>query len=228
MWFSLATIALADRAFNGLGCHVGRRQLSECPNLCASIGSALTSCTNDECFCPTALSVGPACSSCIASYNATLASALGSVLTTCLSLFPILSTGSTVPVPSSGCAQQCDPISTATEICTDFSCFCPTVLQYGPICSACWATVNVLEASDIEYLITECRNPATDTFPTPSQTSMAPTITSHLTAASSFTPGTIASHSGTSGGSWWRWERNLLQWFFFFLISASVCIILFT
>jgi cobalamin biosynthesis Mg chelatase CobN len=50
---------------------------------CASINNAVNACTDDACFCPTALAVAAACASCYATVNATLSADLSSAIVQC-------------------------------------------------------------------------------------------------------------------------------------------------
>jgi hypothetical protein len=195
-----------------VGADLAPRQV-DCPNLCAPIGTALTSCPNNICFCPTVVSYGPACSVCTAQFNATFASDVGSLISSCLSIFPILSTGASVPTIA--CTQQCDPISRVVNSCSDFSCFCPTIQQYAPACISCWATIDIVETSPYEYLLTECIDPATDTFPTSTPTS---SVTSYTTAGLN----TVSSHSGGLGSWSGVLEGSLFLWIVIGIWTACV------
>ena len=54
-----------------------------CTKQCSLVNQALSLCVDDACFCPTALSAGPACSSCLLTVDFIQATDLGSALTIC-------------------------------------------------------------------------------------------------------------------------------------------------
>ena len=54
-----------------------------CSQQCSLVNRALSLCADDTCFCPTALSAGPACSSCLMTVDFAQATDLGSAFTIC-------------------------------------------------------------------------------------------------------------------------------------------------
>jgi hypothetical protein len=69
----------------------------ECTTECSLLNSALVTCADDLCFCPTALSVGSACSNCLMTVNATQGTNLGSAISVCQTEFGSGDTVSTTP-----------------------------------------------------------------------------------------------------------------------------------
>jgi hypothetical protein len=197
--------------------HLQPRQ-ADCPDLCAPIVSALQVCTNDACFCPTAVAHGPACSSCIASVNVTRANSVGSFVTGCISEFPVLSTDANpTAVASTLCSSQCQPINAASASCSIDACFCPIILQFGPACSSCWATINVPEASVIATIMSGCK---TEFYPSKNTGRVAPqTITEISRVSSLANPTTIASPTMQSRSTGSRCYRTVSGEDFVYFIS---------
>jgi hypothetical protein len=125
---------------------------TSCAAQCSNIATALTSCADVVCFCPTLLASGPACSQCFATVNVTEASLLSVAISQCQTVPTVTNTGG-----ASQCSSQCGLVYLAATSCSDNSCFCPTVLAQGPQCSSCWATVNTTEARAIGSILTGCQ-----------------------------------------------------------------------
>lgn len=66
-----------------------------CTTECSLLNSALVACVDDDCFCPTALSVGSACSHCLMTVNATQGTDVGSAISICQTEFGSENTAST-------------------------------------------------------------------------------------------------------------------------------------
>lgn len=146
---------------------------TSCAAQCANIATALNSCVDVTCFCPTLLASGSACSQCFATVNVTEASLLSVAISQCQTVPTVTNSGG-----ATQCSQQCGPVYNAATSCTDNSCFCPTFLAQGPQCSSCWAMLNTTEASLIGSLMTDCK---TALYPSQTQTTSsskgpAPTI----------------------------------------------------
>ena len=216
---SLAVRVLAD----GIDAHLQRRQ-ENCPNQCGVIDSAANSCTDDACFCPTAVALGPACSQCLSTVNVTQAQIVGSAISICESEFPTLTphtTGPAAPTQSAGQCPQCSIIDSAVEACSDDVCLCPTLIQLGPGCSSCLATVNATEAAILGSAITICKTEFTPsatagltTHPTPT---FGPSVTAVILPSSSTNPTTThrsAAHSMIGGLLEMRWIHLILSLLF--------------
>jgi len=139
---------------------------SQCLSQCSPLIEAIASCTDDQCLCPTLVSQGPPCTSCVASYTADVATALGAGIPVCQS------ENLTSSTPSE-CSSQCSRITQAALVCIDDSCYCPILLADGPQCSECWASDNIASANFYGSQITGCRSELA-TLPSATQTSLPP------------------------------------------------------
>ena len=129
---------------------------------CVTVTSAVSVCSDDACFCPTALPFFAACASCYQTVNATSASDLLQASSIC-SGESFTAAGAATPTATSGpqfavgaCSAACSQIDAAITSCTDDACFCPTLLAAGSGCSACWATVNATDANLISSGMAGC------------------------------------------------------------------------
>ena len=139
-----------------------------CSAQCNSIGVAATSCPNDACFCPIVAVSGSACSQCFATVNITEAAVISSVMAVCSSEYPI----TTAPTPTAApvanpCEASCNNINVAATSCPNDACFCPILEMSGSVCSQCWATVNITQASVVSSIQSGCASeyPITGTTP---------------------------------------------------------------
>ena len=148
---------------------------TSCSSQCAGIATAVKSCGDERCLCPTLIAQGSACSACFATVNVTEASLLSVAISRCRTV-PTVS----VARPTE-CSSQCGLVYIAATSCTDNRCFCPTFLAQGPECSSCWATVNKTEASNIGSILTACQK---EVYPTKTTTDLTVSILSTSTATS--------------------------------------------
>lgn len=125
-----------------------------CASQCSNIATALDSCADVACFCPTLLASGSMCSKCFATVNATEASLLSVAISECQT---IITPTVTNPGGATQCSSQCGLVYSAAASCSEVSCICPTVLAQGPQCSSCWLTVNATEAIVIGSILTACQ-----------------------------------------------------------------------
>src|SRR5271170_3368400 len=126
-----------------------RRQLnlpSQCSSQCASFSQALITCVDDACACPTIVEYGPACVSCLATVFPGVASIVTSGIQRC-------QTSTLVPT---SCTSECDVITRAAWQCIAEECYCSVLLEAGPSCSECWATLSGTSASYWGFQITGC------------------------------------------------------------------------
>jgi hypothetical protein len=124
---------------------------------CATVSAAVNTCSDDSCFCPTALPFIAACASCYASVNGTSSSDLLQASSLCVAeSYSAIATSTTVDFAAGPCVTPCQQIDAAISSCTDDACFCPTLLSVGSACSACWATANGTEASVLSAGIAGC------------------------------------------------------------------------
>jgi len=185
---------------------------------CVSLNNADSACTDDACFCPAAVTLGPQCASCYATVNATLSSALATVVSICSAegfggaAPPVTSTHAPTTAASSRGSgadpcitnSACSSIFSAADACSDDACFCPTALALGSACSQCYATVNATLAADLSSAMVGCASEgfvATDAAIThssstvPANTVVITTITSTPTSSPTGTRSTSgASH----------------------------------
>jgi hypothetical protein len=127
--------------------------------------SAGTACTNDACFCPTVIEFAPACTDCLATVNATESVVISTVFGICALELSMVNTVQTTPpaitstiaTPLAVACPQCDIIESAATSCTNDQCFCPTLVQLGPACTSCLATVNATAASIIGSALMQCQ-----------------------------------------------------------------------
>lgn len=127
---------------------------------------AVSSCADDQCLCPTLVNQGPPCTSCVASYITSLATALGAGIGECVS------EGFTTLAPPQ-CTSQCDRITSAALVCINDACYCPIVVADGPQCSQCWASKDLASANFYGSQITVCKSELA-TMPGATQTSLPP------------------------------------------------------
>jgi trimeric autotransporter adhesin len=124
---------------------------------CATVSAAVSTCSDDSCFCPTALPFIAACASCYASVNATSSADLLSASSLCVAeSYTGVATSTTVDFAVGPCVTPCQKIDAAISSCTDDACFCPTLVSFGSACSACWATANGTEAGVLSSGIAGC------------------------------------------------------------------------
>ena len=193
---------------------------TDCADICAPIASAEATCTaGDSCLCPTVVAAGPACSQCLLTINATLASSVGAAISICNSEFPTATpTGGSL----TACSSQCALINQALTACTDQSCFCTTLIGQGPACSQCYATVNVTEASVLSAALVTCQSmlPGVTGIPSGNNATQTaglfPTATSAPTQSNSqvvtLAPATTSSHSAGMSGFDVIVGGSLVQW----------------
>lgn len=128
---------------------------------------AISSCVDDQCLCPTLVNEGPPCTSCVASYDTAVASALGAGLSDCQA------ETITTPAPSQ-CSTQCARITQAALVCVDDACYCPILVADGPQCSRCLVSQNNVASADfLGSQIVGCRSELA-TLPAATQTSLPP------------------------------------------------------
>lgn len=118
------------------------------------------------CLCPTLVSEGPPCTSCVATYDTYAASALGAGISVCES-------ETFASLAPSQCSTQCARITQAAFVCLDDACFCPIILADGSQCSQCWASQNLASADFYGSQIAACRSELA-TMPAATQTSLPP------------------------------------------------------
>lgn len=130
-------------------------------------------------------------------------------------------TTSAVATPAVGC-PPCAIIASAANSCANDQCICPTLVQFGPACTSCLATVNATAASEIGSILTNCR-------------SMVQSPTSNI--ASATTSGTLAPTTGsvvqntlsvvstTSKPSVANSTKKLSEAVYVFILSTLVCVL---
>jgi len=197
--------------------------LGVCSAVCSEVNSAVSTCSGDVCFCPILTLFGTPCSQCYAAVNVTAAAALSSAFSICSSEFSSLATTTNPIITSSSgsatstfiglaaaCSQQCSLVNRALSLCADDTCFCPTALSAGPVCSSCLMTVDFAQATDLGSAFTICQtegfgsgNPATNTRSFSLPFSLASTVTVTASASDGTTSTTTSSSGkgGLSGGA---------------------------
>lgn len=169
LFFSSVICTLAD--VHNLHHQWERRQLSvdSCDGPCAwAAGVANCSTSDVECFCNVLSAAGTQiapCVACLQPVNATVASDIEQIAEICgipiVSATTTAATGTITNGPiltgnPTQCSSQCGPIATALTACTDESCLCATIAAQGSACSACFATVNITEASILSVAMSQC------------------------------------------------------------------------
>lgn len=146
---------------------------SECPD-CSILVSAIDTCLDYTCLCPTALMVGPSCSDClVGAGDVTDAVVIASYISACETGPPMTMT----PPPSTATASigngcpDCVILESAFSYCPDDACFCSTALMVGSACSNCLVASNDMsDAATISYYVSSiCEGAsvsATTTTPT--------------------------------------------------------------
>lgn len=140
-------LALTILGITGTHGYKPHRREDSCVDICNNINSAVTSCSAQvECFCPTFLSSGSACSSCLATVDAdsTLATSLGSIMSRCTVV--------------QACQTQCSNIFNVPSVCnTNTQCVCSVFSDSGLACSACLASVgDITAASNVSTILRDC------------------------------------------------------------------------
>jgi len=153
---------------------------------CVTVTSAVNVCSDDACFCPTALPFFADCASCYQTVNATSVSDLLQASSIC-GAESFTASGAATPTATSGpqfavgaCSAACSQIDAAIASCNDDACFCPTLLAAGSGCSACWATVNATDAGLISSGMAGCATEFASTTGGPS--GATGTATAHATS----------------------------------------------
>jgi hypothetical protein len=89
---------------------------SACSSQCSPINQALTQCSEDVCFCPTALSAGPSCSQCLVGLYPASATALGSAMSICQTEFPTTTRPYTTDsIPTYLSSPSSSPVTTSSS-----------------------------------------------------------------------------------------------------------------
>lgn len=159
---SFAISAFAE--FPSFGSNLERRQLGDCSTPCAWFSNLATCSETDvTCVCGVITQAGSSvatCANCLQTVNATLAADVIQVEQLCqtgsVTTAPVRTTEAPSQPTGNQCNSQCSLINEALDVCTDDTCFCPTVVAEGPACSQCFAMVNVTEANLIGSVITGC------------------------------------------------------------------------
>ena len=158
---------------------------------CSIIVAAATSCPDNACFCPTAVALGPACSSCLLTVNVTEAAVISSIINECQSEFPTIAP--IIATVNIDVCSACATINSAATCPDGDACFCPTLIQLGPACSACLATINATAASVVGSIMSNCQtefNTLSTTTPITSSRTTTPITFGALPTSTS------TSHSG--------------------------------
>jgi hypothetical protein len=128
---------------------------------CVTFEEAADGCSDNACFCPTAIAVGPACANCFGPYNASFSSEILSIVSECSQV------GTGTSTPAGGAATPttdpclvsntaCQTLYAAASSCADDACVCPTAWMYASACAACYKTVNATVSSDLVQALSTC------------------------------------------------------------------------
>jgi hypothetical protein len=129
---------------------------------CVTFEEAADACSDNACFCPTAIAVGPACANCFGPYNASFSSEILSIVSECSQVGASTSTSSAAAAvtattdPCLASNAACQTLYAAAETCADDACVCPTVWVYAPACAACYKTYNATVSSDLVQALSTC------------------------------------------------------------------------
>jgi hypothetical protein len=124
-----------------------------CAPQCSNVALASVKCSDNSCLCPTILTSGLACSSCLATVDADPSDAASIA-----SYYAACKAGPGPTLTSDPCDSPCSNIGLAYLKCSDNACLCPTILGSGPACVSCLSNLDrdFVDAATIKSDYIDC------------------------------------------------------------------------